>query len=1257
MTESFDASHVFSQMAALPICLDEVQASLQGPTQRLHYEAVGERNPVGFADRNGFEGYSLQFADETKGLVELDALAERGGELASLVYTYRSVAKALPPTSGDEANKRKMYSASFEVLEPHINRIKALLFFKVDGIQKFCTNLHLLARNVVSSVKGKEKEIPCEALYMQLLYTLDVFVVLDSIKDAKACINNDFAFYKRAFQLCAKDVEKSKAEQITNEMKDLQPFWGLRQVLLNDLKREVQAVPGFDEVVATMASLAIDYLDNEWYVLPSEKHRLIRASAYALWLLDTHGSDREPKINAFKHKKIALKNFGRWLKRYPIVPLYGDMHANLQQLLGAMPNFATISASELFPANAREQAKNVAQYDVVQALPVFRKQAASYIAELSANDHCCKAPFIGSLPRDERTAFAQRLVDTVLKGFRLMLSVNSVMMEFISFKFSKPASDELIARRGGSASSATDYEKVLRYNLGSQEKTALVECLALLKGVHTAISTIAGESELLIRRAIHEATQYFIHTVMGPPTRKAVKYDKKLIRHQLMQLRNMCADWSDGVAIMDEDRIKSKQFKGSDHTKDYPARSVAPSATQLWLIRATVQALCDERAPHMKATLLQDPDLPKETVKDMKDFLHKSASYPYLLRLPATLSSLADVSYMWMREYHLELCMRVQFPVSMSLPAILIEHIQSQGNSVLMPLLFSPMETYNDASASALRVHRQQFLFTEIEAELNLIFDNVLFNLSDQIFKHFKTRAAVALLQQHSNADGENAYDPEVRQATGKNFFAPLLGLRRVHLLGRSVHFARLLTQRMNAKLHDSLDLAIRRFEARDLGHVLELQRMLRVCRLTHELLSEWLPDIDPFDQLMTYANASVTFLSFSSRILEHAKETIKLDLLPNYAYRANGHTFQRPMKMPFTTEPERDALPRLRQHHMLFGTKQLNAEFQFAHARQTQSGVGPIHVEALLEVLGEGGLNGLLADLRAHVGDLIEFDITGYVAAVQEALPPNSKLPGYEYGASGCYLYFDAKLKDLAGYEELHSGVVHNFRRLGNAVVLLQMLDAAVQAQATSTLLHLPSYGGDHSVVKAASMVAGAHGESPEDSDTVEMARQVTSLCSPLASNASILLRSLVDAATVMARVKGTWLAGDSPQSDLSAADTTKAFYKVWSAVQFLFCTVPLEMTNGQTLDNVVLFGDGVPLAGALCLHFLGQRHRFELFDFAQHVLAVFSSSEGTSQQADTTLREFIGRYMTLKAITERAHAMFDTSHMPTCFNVWRYT
>ena len=72
------------------------------------------------------------------------------------------------------------------------------------------------------------------------------------------------------------------------------------------------------------------------------------------------------------------------------------------------------------------------------------------------------------------------------------------------------------------------------------------------------------------------------------------------------------------------------------------------------------------------------------------------------------------------------------------------------------------------------------------------------------------------------------------------------------------------------------------------------------------------------------------------------------------------------------------------------------------------------------------------------------------------------------------------------------------------------------------------------------------------------------------------------------MARVKDSWLAGDQPECDFGGADTTKAFHRVWSAVQFLFCTVPLESDRGQ-VDNSLLFGDGVPMAGAAVASRLG--------------------------------------------------------------------
>ena len=121
-----------------------------------------------------------------------------------------------------------------------------------------------------------------------------------------------------------------------------------------------------------------------------------------------------------------------------------------------------------------------------------------------------------------------------------------------------------------------------------------------------------------MRRGLHEITQAFVHTTMGGATRKAVKYEKKALKAALMNLRNMCADWAAGQSLgsmMDEDSIKSKAFKSSDHRDDYPDRAVPPSQTQLWLMRATARSLYDERSAHIKGTMLQEADLPKETVR------------------------------------------------------------------------------------------------------------------------------------------------------------------------------------------------------------------------------------------------------------------------------------------------------------------------------------------------------------------------------------------------------------------------------------------------------------------------------------------------------------------------------------------------------------------------------------------------------------------------------------------------------------------
>ena len=955
----------------------EAQAALQGPVPSLRYAGYSETNPVGYQDRAGFEGYALQYAEETKGMADLEQIEVRGEELCSTLYTYRSIARALPTVGGDDAHKRAMYSASFEVLHPQISRVKMLMYFKDEAVSKFCASLSLLVR-VETRKRAEDGKIPCEGLMIQLLRVLDCMVVLDSLKDTKACLNNDFSTYKRAFRHCRNDVPN--AEQVAQENTLLQPFLANKEALLTQLKVAVHEVPGCDDVLVAMANLSIECLEQQLYLLPQEKHQLVRGAAYLLWLVDKKGGP-----NAFHHKRLKKERFGRQFKRTPIVPLYGDMHASLQLVLQRCPNFNTVSPGDLLPISRRDAEAVANEYQLRNHLPHLRLETTDYIAELTALLHhvaACGGGAKCALKRDAHTALAQTLTDCALRGCRLMCVMSALLSEFVAWKCAHMADAAALAMRAARDADVCDYERALRYNLDARDRTALVELLGMLQGLHRALHKVEGDPEILIRRAMHEQCQHFIHSVMGGPTRKAVKYEKKALKAQLMLLRNMCADWAGGVAIMTEDRIKSKEFKHESHDHDYPPRSLPPSPTQLWLMRCSVRALYDERAAHMgKGGILSDPDLPKETIRDMKSFYAASALYPHLLQLPTTLGALASTSFLWMREFYLELCARPQFPISMSLPWILTEHVLNARNTPSMAFLFAPVGVYNDAGMTALSKHRQQYLFTEIEAEVNLCFDQILYALSEQVYTHFKVRASSMLLENRRNArDVDGNPDRTAAQSIGRSWYARLLRHRHLRVLGRSVDISRLLTQRMNGMTRKSLDLAISRFEAADLPAVLELDLAIRAARSAHGMLAEHLPELDDFDAVLAEMEERVGFLSFTSRILEKVLTEVLDDLLPNFAFRYDGQLFQRPPPTSFTPPLERDAPPKVGTNfNLLFGTKQLNAEFAM-RAVSSQAFFGAAHAEALVGLLGDAGMQARAAPIAA--------------LSLRLALPPTKPLP-----------------------------------------------------------------------------------------------------------------------------------------------------------------------------------------------------------------------------------------------------------------------
>lgn len=148
------------------------------------------------------------------------------------------------------------------------------------------------------------------------------------------------------------------------------------------------------------------------YLTPNEKFRLLRSAAHALWLLDPI-EKAAGTGSAFLHKKIKRDRFGRWFRRYPIVPMYGDMFANLQHILSRAPSWPTVNADDFFATSRRDLLAVAMQYELPAQLPVLRTAVCDFTAEWTSILRRIKTHGGGDkcmLPRQEHTALCVQLV-------------------------------------------------------------------------------------------------------------------------------------------------------------------------------------------------------------------------------------------------------------------------------------------------------------------------------------------------------------------------------------------------------------------------------------------------------------------------------------------------------------------------------------------------------------------------------------------------------------------------------------------------------------------------------------------------------------------------------------------------------------------------------------------------------------------------------------------------------------------------------
>lgn len=138
-----------------------------------------------------------------------------------------------------EEKKIVIYQKIVTVLEPEIQKLKDFMYFHQKAVKLFNTFVTKLTAPSEDPPSGEKKQLGgrfyfaniistfvcvfVEALEWRMIQVLDLFALLDDLKNMKACLNNDFSFYKRATQFL-RQRNKTSADDNTQENHSLYDF-------------------------------------------------------------------------------------------------------------------------------------------------------------------------------------------------------------------------------------------------------------------------------------------------------------------------------------------------------------------------------------------------------------------------------------------------------------------------------------------------------------------------------------------------------------------------------------------------------------------------------------------------------------------------------------------------------------------------------------------------------------------------------------------------------------------------------------------------------------------------------------------------------------------------------------------------------------------------------------------------------------------------------------------------------------------------
>uniref|UniRef100_A0A7M4FX05 Cytoplasmic FMR1-interacting protein n=1 Tax=Crocodylus porosus TaxID=8502 RepID=A0A7M4FX05_CROPO len=1181
--------------------LPDQQPCIEPPPSSLLYQPNFNTN---FEDRNAFVTGIARYIEQACVHSSMNEMLEEGQEYAVMLYTWRSCSRAIPQVKcNEQPNRVEIYEKTVEVLEPEVTKLMNFMYFQRNAIERFCGEVRRLCH------AERRKDFVSEAYLITLGKFINMFAVLDELKNMKCSVKNDHSAYKRAAQF----LRKMADPQSIQESQNLSMFLANHNKITQSLQQQLEVIAGYEELLADIVNLCVDYYENKMYLTPNEKHMLLKVMGFGLYLMDGSVSNIY-KLDA--KKRINLTKIDKFFKQLQVVPLFGDMQIELARYIKTSAHYEENKSRWTCTSSSSSP-----QYNICEQMIQIREDHMRFISELARYSN---SEVWDCIPVLFRSPYILCLFSQWEYSWKLVHPTD---------KYSNKDCPD----------NAEEYERATRYNYTSEEKFALVEVIAMIKGLQVLMGRMESVFNHAIRHTIYAALQDFSQVTLREPLRQAIKKKKNVIQSVLQAIRKTVCDWEAGHEPFNDPALRGEKDPKSGFDIKVPRRAVGPSSTQLYMFRTMTESL------NSAELLKQLKSLGMEKLLHVANkFLRQSYIYPPLLNFGETLQQCCDLSQLWFREFFLELTMgrRIQFPIEMSMPWILTDHILETKEASMMEYVLYSLDLYNDSAHYALTKFKKQFLYDEIEAEVNLCFDQFVYKLADQIFAYYKIIAGGLLLDKRLRSECKN--QGASIHLPSSNRYETLLKQRHVQLLGRSIDLNRLITQRISAAMYKSLELAIGRFESEDLTSIVELDGLIEINKMTHKLLSRYMT-LDSFDAMFREANHNVS--APYGRITLHVFWELNYDFLPNYCYNGSTNRFVRTV-LPFSQEFQRDKQPNA-QPQYLCGSKALNLAYSSIYSNY-RNFVGPPHFKVICRLLGYQGIAVVMEELLKVVKSLLQGTILQYVKTLMEVMPKICRLPRHEYGSPGILEFFHHQLKDIVEYAELKTVCFQNLREVGNAVLFCLLIEQSLSLEEVCDLLHAAPFQNilprihvkegerlDAKMKRLESKYAPLHLvpliERLGTPQQIAIAREgdlltKERLCCGLSMFEVILtrIRSFLD--------DPIWR-GPLPSNGVMHVDECVEFHRLWSAMQFVYC-IPVG-THEFTVEQC--FGDGLHWAGCMIIVLLGQQRRFDVLDFCYHLLKVQKHDGKDEVIKNVPLKKMVERIRKFQILNDEIIAILD--------------